>query len=285
MLVEATAQGRRFRPLLLLITNKGVGGQWRDAIDLACAIELLHKASLIHDDVIDNDNFRRGKPTFWRIYGKRQAIIVGDLLIGLLFTTVSRWCNQNESQHANNIFEIFTSTLNETAIGEIFDVYFESVPNLDCPEIEQMISLKSGSLISACMRIGAISGGASADIVETVTCFGRCIGIIFQMINDMNSITGRDRNSKGSYHNDAIQKKKTFSTFILQQAGISIEELSVIPKYHLMEVLKPVKSEIDRRIIQASHHVKNLPDGFMKKLFFKLLKEAHSDWFWINIDN
>jgi geranylgeranyl pyrophosphate synthase len=284
MLIEATEHGRRFRPLLLLVTNNGVGGKWRGVIELACAIELLHKASLIHDDVIDGDSFRRGKPTFWQTYGKRQAIIVGDLMIGLSFKTVTQWCSRNNHRQVNPIFEIFTTALNETSIGEIFDIQFESLPDVDYADIEKMTYLKSGSLISASMRIGALTGGASANTVETLTRLGNQIGIIFQIINDKNSITGRDVPSKGTYCNDVIQKKKTFATNILRQAGISEKELNKITEPRFTEVLQLIKSEIDKRIKTAAECIENLPGGFMKELYSNLLKEAQEDWFWINVN-
>lgn len=284
MLMAATEQGRRFRPLLLIVTNKGVGGKWRSVIELACAIELLHKASLIHDDLIDGDSLRRGKPTFWQAYGKRQAIIVGDLMIGLSFETVTQWCSRNNLKQVNPIFKIFTTALNETSIGEIFDIQFESMPDVEYAEIENMTYLKSGSLISASMRIGALTGGASAETVETLTRLGNQIGIIFQIINDKNSITGQDAPSKGTYWNDVIQKKKTFATNILQQAGITKEDLKNLPESGLAEVLKLIRSEIDKRIATAAKYIENLPNGFMKKLFSNLLKEAQEDWFWINVN-
>ena len=280
MLLDAVSQGRRFRPLLMIITNKGVGGKWRQVIDPACALELLHKASLLHDDVIDEDVLRRGKPTFWHTYGKKQAIVTGDFMISLALNTIYNWCNQTNSGISRQVFEIFTTTLNDTITGEIYDVQFESESNVSYDEIEDMISIKSGSLIAASMRIGAITGGASAELIGTVTRLGRCIGIIFQMINDMNSVTGRDGPSKGTHNNDVLQKKKTPVTYILNQSGISGEQLFKMNRNELLEILEPVLSEIDKKVTEAREYIEALPKGFMKDLFSKLLQEAQSDWFW-----
>jgi geranylgeranyl pyrophosphate synthase len=282
MLMDAVLQGRRFRPLLMIIVNKGVGGKWRQIIDPACAIELLHKASLIHDDIIDEDVLRRGKPSFWKIYGKKQAIVTGDFLIGLSLNTMYHWCSQNDSQKTRQIFEVYSSTLNETIIGEIYDIQFEADSDVAYDDIEQMIAIKSGSLIAASMQIGAISGGASQELVETLTRLGRCVGIIFQTINDMNSVTGRDGPSKGMNNNDVLQKKKTPVTYILQQSGISSEQFSEMSKNDILEILDPVLAGIDKKIEEAESYINQLPGGFMKKLFTKLLKEAQSDWFWID---
>ena len=281
ILTEATQHGRRFRPLLLIVTNTGVGGNWHDAIDLACAIELLHKASLIHDDLIDGDKFRRGQPTFWQTYGDKQAIIVGDVLIGLAFQIVSQWCHANNTLH---IYDAMTNTLTETALGELLDLQFESSANVDVKSIENMTRHKSGSLIAASMKIGALSGNAPPSLVETLTNLGWQIGVIFQMMNDMNNITGRDVYSKGSVGRDLVQNKKNLVTVTLEQAGISNQELPNLSKNQLNEVLKPVVTEIDNRISQASEYIVKLPDNTMKKLFRKLLQEAKEEWFWVNIN-
>ena len=113
-------------------------------------------------------------------------------------------------------------------------------------------------------------------------CLGCCIGVIFQTINDMNSITGRDGPSKGLRNNDVIQRKKTPVTYILQQSGISSEQLCGMSKNDLLEILEPVISHIQMKIDEAYGYVSQLPGGFMKKLFIKLLKESQSDWFWID---
>ncbi len=145
LLTETIAHGRRFRPSLLLVTNAGVGGNWKNVIELACAIELLHKASLIHDDLIDKDDLRRGKSTFWKIHGGRKAIVVGDVLIGLSFNTAIQWCKINNHTNTINIFDALTKTLTETAIGELLDVQLESVSTANSKIIENMTSLKSAS--------------------------------------------------------------------------------------------------------------------------------------------
>lgn len=285
MLMNAVIQGRRFRPLLMIIVNKGVGGKWRQIIDPACSIELLHKASLIHDDIIDDDVLRRGKPTFWEIYGKKQAIVTGDFLIGLSLNTMYHWCNQNDTQKAQQMFDVYTTALNETIIGEIYDVQFETDSNVTYDDIEQMLAIKSGSLIAASMQIGAISGGASQGLVKILTKLGQCIGVIFQTINDMNSVTGRDGPSKGIQNNDVLQEKKTPVTYILQQSGITSEQFSKMCKNDILEILDPVLASIDKKIKEAENYISELPGGFMNKLFTKLLREAQSDWFWIDQDD
>jgi geranylgeranyl pyrophosphate synthase len=281
ILTEATQHGRRFRPLLLIVTNTGVGGNWHNAIDLACAIELLHKASLIHDDLIDGDKLRRGQPTFWQTHGDKQAIIVGDVLIGLAFQIVSQWCRANNTFQ---IYEAITDTLTETALGELLDLQFESSANVELKSIENMTRHKSGSLIAASMKIGALSGNAPSSLVETLTHLGWQIGVIFQMMNDMNNITGRDIYSKGSVGCDLAHKKKNLVKVTLEQSGISNQELPNLSKNQLNEVLKPVVTEIDNRISQASEYIAKLPDNTMKKLFSKLLQEAKEEWFWVDIN-
>lgn len=284
MLVDATMHGRRFRPLLLLIVNKGVGGKWYDSISLGCAIELLHKASLVHDDLIDRDTCRRGIPTFWTAYDEKNAIVLGDILISLAFKTINEWASITNNQYASKIISTMTSALFDTAIGEWLDIYFESLLSVDKSRVETMTLLKSGRLISASMQIGALAGDAQPEIVANLSTLGEHIGIAFQMINDLNNITGRDYASKGSYGHDLTQRKKTVVTLVLQHAGITDKHISGINEQNLMNALKPVYNEIDHRLLQASACVSRLPNGFMKKIFLHLIKEAQSDWFWVDVN-
>jgi geranylgeranyl pyrophosphate synthase len=195
---------------------------------------------------------------------------------------VSQWCRANNPQNALPIFDAFTNTLNETAFGELLDLQFESTATVDMKSIEQMTQLKSGSLIAASMKIGALSGGAPPSLVETLNNLGWQIGVIFQMMNDINNITGRDIQSKGLVGHDLVRQKKNWATVALEQAGISFEELSNLPEPRLTEALKPVVTEIDQRISQASTYITQLPDSMMKKLFTQLLQESKEEWFWVD---
>ena len=124
----------------------------------------------------------------------------------------------------------------------------------------------------------------SPDVVDTLTTLGWHVGIVFQMINDLNNITGRDVQSKGSFGHDFAQHKKTMATLALQHVGITFEQLADLPEDLLKEALQPVTTAIDQRIRQASDCIADLPNGLMKRVFRRLLKEAQSDWFWIDVN-
>ncbi len=279
---EATIEGRRFRPLLMFLTSSGTGGNWKEIVDLACAIELLHKASLVHDDLVDKDVYRRGVPSIWKKYGERQAVIIGDLLVALSFETVSQWTLTTSHKNAVKIINIFSDALKDTASGELLDLQFEDVSEIDSNLIEKMTLFKSGALIAASMRIGAVASEAPDSICETVSELGWHIGLIFQLINDINNISGIDSRTKGDWGQDYDLKKKNIATYAFQNAGVCETDIRILSKKQKAKYLEPVHLKLDHYISTAFSYIEKLPNGMMKKTFFSLLKEAKSEWFWID---
>jgi geranylgeranyl diphosphate synthase, type I len=283
-LVEATCKGRRFRPLLMLIANIDTGNRWPDIIQLACAMELLHKASLIHDDLVDHDSFRRGVPTMWRRFGHAEALIIGDLLIGLAFDLVSCWLNRNPCAPVEKVFEIFSKTLVQSSVGEWMDIRFENVQPPENKALREMAMLKSGALIMASIRIGAITGGASKEFERILTEIGWQIGFIFQTVNDLNDLNGIDAISKKSSGSDMRLRKKNLVTQTLHEAGIDLQSYQLLQKNEQIEVIGPVLTELKCQVDVTHTNLSNLPEGFMKSLLSSLISEYKDAWFWLDED-
>ena len=285
-LLDAIRKGRRFRPLLMLLVNSGVGGDWKGIVELGAAIELLHKASLVHDDLVDGDKLRRGCPTVWKTHGERRAVIIGDVLVGLAFTTVSDWTIANSSPHIPRIFSLFAKAMNYTAIGEFLDVEFESesATNIDTSAVGRMIALKSGTLISTSMEIGGITGGASDELCQVLAELGMHVGTLFQFVNDVNNIAGVDGESKGQWGGDVVLKKKTYATLALSNSGKSCAEVQSLSAVERMTCLQPALAEIQRHVSLASQCLNKLPTGVMKGAFSELLESAQEEWFWVDSD-
>lgn len=280
---SAVSDGKRFRPLLLLMTHELFGGKWRDALPLACAIELLHKASLVHDDLVDGDGLRRGKEAFWKTCGEKQAVIIGDVLIGLSFELVNQWCADTQNPFINQqILSNFSKALTHTALGESLDIHFETVSNISTQSAIEMTLLKSGSLIAASMKLGAISANADDNSINKIAQLGEHLGVVFQIMNDVNSLTGIDRDSKGEYQNDFSNHKKNLVTVILKQQNILPEQINQLSKNELEQLLKPVMQEIERRKQESSKIIYDLPKGDITNLFMKLLDEITEKWYWTN---
>jgi geranylgeranyl diphosphate synthase type I len=284
IMLEAASKGRRFRPLLMILTHKGFGGQWRDIVRLACAIELLHKASLIHDDLVDGDCFRRGCPTLWRQVGHREALIIGDLLIGVAFGLVAKWTQINPHMPADTIFEIFAQTLTNASIGEWLDLRFESIEIPGPAWLKKMTILKSGVLIAASMQLGAITSGASQRMQELFKTLGMQIGFIFQTMNDLNNFNEVDCTSKKGSGQDMALGKKNIVTEALYAQGINFKEFCGLSSTERSICLKPVIKTLGQQIDQAKRSVEQLPKGEIKGLFVSLLDSYSDNWFWIDED-
>jgi geranylgeranyl diphosphate synthase type I len=284
LVFEATCKGRRFRPLLMKFANAETGNRWRDIIELACAIELLHKASLVHDDIVDQDSYRRGVPTIWQRFGHSEALIVGDLLIGLAFDLVSQWVNKNPTAPVGKISMIYSQTLVQAAIGEWMDLRFETIEEPGNKALEDMALMKSGALIMASIRIGAITGGACQELEQALTELGWQIGYIFQTINDLNDLNGIDAVSKRKSGSDLRLKKKNLVTQALNAAGINHHSFQLLPKNEQIMAIEPVLSELKRQVEVGKNLVKRLPEGFLKRLCASLVNGCHDTWFWLDED-
>ena len=162
------------------------------------------------------------------------------------------------------------------------DIHFETVSNISTQSAIEMTLLKSGSLIAASMKLGAISANADDNSINKIAQLGEHLGVIFQIMNDVNSLTGIDRDSKGEYQNDFSNHKKNLVTVILKQQNILPEQINQLSKNELEQLLKPVMQEIERRKQESSKIIYDLPKGDITNLFMKLLDEITEKWYWTN---
>jgi len=280
----AVATGRRFRPLMALLACEGVGGRWKDAVSLACSLELLHKASLLHDDLVDGDRRRRGKATFWSRYGAHDATITGDLLVALAFGAARNGTLAFTDGRAQRAPDVLQATLRDLAIGEMQDLVFESEPDVSAADIERMLLLKSGTLVAASLQIGALAGGADEELEQRLTRLGGELGVVFQMINDINNLNEVDQQSKGDAGGDLQRGKKTLATLCLREAGLAAEDLAALEPGELEALLTPARDALSKANGRARETCAALPAGQMRMLFEQLLDHAEDRWFWVDRD-
>ncbi len=234
------AGGKRIRPVLCLAAAETVGGRETDALQAACAIEMIHTYSLIHDDLpaIDNDDLRRGKPTCHIAFDEATAILAGDALLTLAFEILSAIKFTNES-HAlkwlNIIHSISVAAGYQGMIeGQMRDIASEgSLLTLD--ELEEMHSLKTGALIEVSVLSGAILGGGTNDQIKQLEVYAKNIGLAFQVTDDilnvegdpniMGKAVGTDKNRKKSAYPSimGLKKSKEFATNLVNNALQSLE--------------------------------------------------------------
>ncbi len=185
------AGGKRIRPILVLEFCRICGGEWRNALPFAAAIEMVHTYSLIHDDLpcMDNDDYRRGRLTNHKVFGEANAVLAGDALLTAAFETAA-----NAPADAWTIVRIIrilseAAGANGMVGGQVLDLAGEKI-RLEADAIHTIHALKTGALISAACRMGAAAAGAGEKEIRAADAYARALGLAFQLRDDMLDVLG-----------------------------------------------------------------------------------------------
>lgn len=209
------APGKRLRPILVLLACESVGGDRTTAIDAACAVEMVHCFSLIHDDLpaLDNDDLRRGRPTVHKQYSEAIAILAGDALLALAFEAIAG-SPAPPDKIVGAILTLGAATGSQgLAGGEIVDLQSEGKP-ASAETIQFIHSHKTGALIRACCEIGGILGGGTEAQIRALREFGSRVGLAFQIADDILGETATaDRLGKPVGRDQALAKATYPSVF------------------------------------------------------------------------
>jgi len=213
-------QGKRLRPLLLLLLCQATEGDLLTALPAATAVELIHNFTLIHDDIQDNSSTRHNRNTLWFKYGAPQAINTGDALFSLAKISLNR---MQKSYHCETILKV-SSLLDQTVFnlttGQFLDMLFENSSDISLNDYFDMINGKTGALLSSCCMIGAILGNSDPEIVAKAGEFGLNLGLAFQIQDDYLGIWGDQAITGKSNTNDLITRKLTLPIIYgLQKKG------------------------------------------------------------------
>jgi geranylgeranyl diphosphate synthase, type I len=200
----AGGSGKMIRPALVLASCEFAGGHAPDAVPAAVAVELLHNFTLLHDDVMDRDERRRGRPAAWAEFGVPRAILAGDVLHTAAFGYLA------SARHLDvaPAIERLSVCLTQICEGQQDDCAFEGRLDVSMAECLAMCEAKTGALLGCCCALGAASASAGTQQVEALDQWGRRIGIAFQMIDDLLGIWGDPgRTGKPAYSDIASRKK------------------------------------------------------------------------------
>lgn len=187
--------GKRFRPILCLLTAKSLGKDYRVVLPTACAIEFIHTYSLIHDDLpsIDNDDLRRGKPTCHKKFGEDIAVLAGDALFAEAFNIIIKYQIADDRTKIKILEEIAdASGASGMAAGQIVDVYFTG-KKISKKKLEYMHRNKTGKIITASVRCAAILCGVIDDYLKKFTEYSENLGLAFQITDDILDVTSDKR--------------------------------------------------------------------------------------------
>lgn len=214
MKYSLTAGGKRLRPILVMAAADAIGAKGTDFIHIACAIEMIHTYSLIHDDLpaMDNDDYRRGKLTNHKVYGDGMAILAGDALLTQAFEVMLRQDNLPADVLLKVVREMSIGAgPNGMVGGQAIDLEAEGKQkSLSLEELKKMHAGKTGALFRAAIRSGAIVAGASDKELAALTTYADCFGLAFQITDDILDVIGDEavigkpvgsdeRNDKSTY--------------------------------------------------------------------------------------
>jgi geranylgeranyl diphosphate synthase type II len=207
------AGGKRIRPVLCIAAAETIAGDPAGIENAACALELIHTYSLIHDDLpaLDNDDLRRGRPTSHKVFGEAIAILAGDSLLTLAFQVLAALDAIDAGRRVRLSLELATAagTVGGMIAGQVHDLEGEGKP--PTPELlERIHRAKTGALLRASLRMGAIYAGANASEFEALSRFGEHIGLAFQIVDDLLDVEQTSEALGKTAGKDAAQHKITF---------------------------------------------------------------------------
>ena len=222
------AGGKMLRPALTLITAEAVGGKKESALKAGAAIELIHTFSLIHDDIMDNDDMRRGMPSVHKVWGSDVAILAGDTLFSKAFEIIIG-SEGTSSAQINKALATVADACVKICEGQALDMSFEERFDVSEDEYMEMIFKKTGALIAAATKIGAIMGGANEEVIDALYEYGRLIGLAFQIQDDYLDLASDEKTLGKPIGSDIVKGKMT----IIAIKGLASDETG-----ELLNILK-----------------------------------------------
>jgi geranylgeranyl diphosphate synthase, type II len=210
------AGGKRLRPVICLATAEVLSGKNDDAIPLACAVECIHTYSLIHDDLpsMDNDDFRRGKPTSHKVYGEGIAVLAGDALLTIAFEMAASCKAWPRYSHADVIHELAEAAGSQKLIaGQVADLEGEG-KKISPAELRYIHDNKTAALIASSIRLGGMSANATPKQLAGLTDFGESLGLAFQVIDDILDVTQTTEKLGKSAGKDVAAQKATYPALL-----------------------------------------------------------------------
>ena len=224
------AGGKRLRPILCLATCELTGGTIDIAMPTACALEMIHTMSLIHDDLpaMDNDDYRRGQLTNHKVYGENIAILAGDGLLAYAFEYVGK---ETKNVPAERVLEVITRlgrTVGATGLvgGQVLDLESEGKPDITSSALTEIHTRKTGALLETSVVSGAILAGASSEDIQRLSIYAQNIGLAFQIADDILDITATKEELGKTAGKDLQAQKATYpSLWGIEASKTQAEEL------------------------------------------------------------
>ena len=210
------AGGKRLRPVLTLAAAEACGGKVENALPLACAIECIHTYSLVHDDLpsMDNDDFRRGRPTCHKVFGEGIAVLAGDALLTSAFEMVASSKPTRRYDIARLLKEVAVAAGSQKLIaGQVADLEAEG-KKVNRAQLRYIHENKTAAILTTSVRLGAMSANANPKQLSAITTFGNALGLAFQVVDDILDVTQTSEKLGKSAGKDIAAQKATYPAVI-----------------------------------------------------------------------
>jgi len=234
-------EGKRLRPILLLIAGRSFTNNIKRLLPIALAIEIFHSFTLMHDDITDNAPLRRNKPSVHIKWNTNIALLSGDAMMIKAYEYIA----ETPKPYLHSILTVFNDTALKVCEGQQLDMNFETQQKVSIEDYLHMISLKTAALFAASLQMGAILGGASNKDAGRMRAFGENIGMLFQLQDDILDVFGKQEKVGKQTGGDIIQNKKTF--LLLKALELSKGT-----------ILQELKSLLSNKNIKPSEKVKRV---------------------------
>lgn len=275
--------GKRLRPFLVMMAAKAAGGKVSDVYNAALAVEILHNFTLIHDDIMDNADIRRGRASLHKKYDENTAILAGDNLMAVAYLYLTKDCKNN----VNEIVNHFTQGIIEICEGQSYDKDFELKKTVSIDEYLLMIEKKTAALAEMCCYIGAKIVGGSKSEVNNLASYGRNLGLAFQLQDDLLDIFGDEKEFGKTVGGDLVEGKKTFLFLkalekskgedrkllqkVIDNKGIKKNQVAKYREvYEKLGVIEDTKKEIRKFSKNALKCVGKVKDSEAREILFWL---------------
>jgi len=202
--------GKGLRPALCLLACEATGAPYSRALPAAAAVELVHNFSLVHDDIQDHDRIRRHRPTVWAVWGEAQAINAGDAMLVLGRSALLRLAGEGVSaETVVDASRILDERTLEMVEGQTMDIAFEGSAAVSLPDYLDMVDRKTGALFDCALYLGALAGAQDIALAGELGRFGRAMGVLFQVRDDMNGVWGVETEMGKQPAADIRRRKKS----------------------------------------------------------------------------
>lgn len=281
-----SGKGKRFRPIVVVLTSEIFGGDRLKTLPVALAMEVFHNFTLVHDDILDRSQLRRGRETVQVKWDEATAILTGDFLIGLSTQLLAR----ADAAVLPNIIRVYCDTMTALCEGQAQDMLFESAAEVSVAEYSAMIEKKTGALIQGCLELGGLCGGAADSDLDQLKLIGWHLGRAFQIQDDLLDVIASDPQWGKPIGNDLVSGKRTillldaierakgedrkFFERALRPGGITKKDIPLArEKMEALGVLEAARTSVIFHSDQSLQFVKDLPRGKSRDTFEFLIRE------------